>query len=246
MLLKGKVALIVGSDDAIGKATAIATIEAGAKVILVSQEGNGGKEFTRFLNTKGEAIYQVANVTISQQLDLLFDRIDKEFGRLDIAFNNSAIAVSKGLLPQLDNGEVAEAIDINVYGMWSVMKYEIERMTIERGGAIVNNSGILGINALPTKSIESATKAAIVSLTKAAAWEYASHGIRINAIAPGFIETFSEHSNGKNQEDYINFVPMGRSGTPEEVAKAVVWLGSDEASFTTGHVFPLDGGFTSR
>ena len=245
MLLKDKVALIFGSDDAVGKATAIATIEAGAKVILVSREDNGCQEFVRFLRTKGEAIYQVANVTIFQQLDLLFDRIIKEFGRLDIAFNNSAISMSQGLLPQLDNNEVTETIDTNVYGTWLVMKYEIEQMLANRrGGVIVNNCGVLGINTLATRSIESATKAAISSLTKAAALEYARKGIRINAIAPGFIETFTEHSNGINKEDLTKFIPMSRLGTPEEVAQAVVWLTSDRALFTTGHIFPIDGGFS--
>ena len=245
MLLEGKVAIITGSDDEIGKATALAMVRAGAKVVLASCEGSGGAELVRAIRTKGgQALYQIANVTIYQELDILFERIIKEFGRLDIAFNNTAIEGEKRLLTDLKERDVAETIDTNVYGTWLTMKYEIEQMLTNQGGVIVNNSGILGVNALPTKSLESATKAAIVSITKAAAREYARHGIRINAVAPGFIETSQESSNGKNQEGSPAFLPMGRWGKPEEVAKAVVWLCSSEASFTTGHVFPIDGGFS--
>lgn len=123
------------------------------------------------------------------------------------------------------------------------MKYEIEQMLTNNGGTIINNSGILSLNPQPKRTVESATKAAIASMTKAAALEYASSGIRINAIAPGFIETKPESNNGMRSAVSADLVPMGRLGTPQELAKAVIWLASDEASFTTGHVLAIDGGF---
>ena len=245
MLLKGKVAMIAGSNDAIGTATAWAMVNAGAKVILISDEEKRGTEIVRAIRAKREkAIHQVVNVTMSGELDVLFDRINREFGCLDIAFNNTAVENQLGLLPKLDQGDIAETIDVNVFGTWQVMKYEIEQMLTNKGGVIVNNSGILSTNPQPKKSIESATKAAIASITKAAALEYAGSGIRINAIAPGFIETAPESNNSNKPETSPKLVPMGRLGKAKEVAKAVVWLCSDEASFTTGHVFPIDGGFT--
>ena len=190
MLLQGKVAAIAGSDDEIGKVTAIAMVEAGAKVVLTSTEENGGEALARAIRSKGgEAIFVVANITIISQLERLFERIYLEFGRLDIAFNNIAVVGKPSLLPQLDINDVAETIDTNVFGSWILMKYQIEQMLKNKGGAIVNNTGILGVNAMPTRSVESSTKAAIVSMTKAAAIEYANQGIRINAVAPEFFQS---------------------------------------------------------
>ena len=244
MLLQGKVATIAGSDDAIGKATAIAMVKAGAKVVLTSTEENGGEALARAIRDRGgEAIFIAANITLISQLEGLFDRIYLEFGRLDVAFNNVAVVGKPGFLTQLDINDVAETIDINVFGSWILMKYQIEQMLKNKSGAIVNNIGILGMNAMPTKSIESSTRAAIASMTKAAAIEYANQGIRINAVAPGFIKTSHESNNGKYGDLAPACLPMGRWGKPEEVAKAVVWLCSAEASFTTGHVLPIDGGY---
>lgn len=244
MLLHGKVMMIAGIDDAVGKITALAAINAGARVVLVSTKENGDEEFVNAIDAwEGQVFYQAVNITISEELERLFDLIANEFGRLDIAFNNATKESEKRLLSDLKEEDVAETIDTNVYGTWLLMKYEIEQMLKNKSGVIVNNSGILGVNALPTTSLESATKAAIVSLTKAAALEYARSGIRINAVAPGFIKSIDETSNGSNRE--FSFLPMGRFGKPEEVAEAVVWLCSELASFTTGHVFPIDGGFSS-
>ena len=244
MLLKEKVVLIAGSNDEIGKTTAWKAIEAGAKLVLIGRENELGVEFVRAIKAQGgQAIFQTVNVTMSGELDILFDRILREYGRLDVAFNNIAVSCQRGLLPQLEEGDIAETIDINVYGTWLAMKYEIEQMLTNNGGVIVNNSGILGTNPNPEKSIESATRAAIASLTKTAALEYANLGIRVNAVAPGFIKSDQQFCNGKTPGISPKLVPMGRLGTPKEVAKAVVWLCSHEASFTTGHVFPIDGGF---
>ena len=243
MLLKDKVALIAGSDDAVGTATAWAMVRAGAKVVLVCSENDKGVNLVRAIRAKGgQAIYQVVNVTMSEQLDILFDRLNREHGRLDIAFNNIAVESQPGLLNELEPGDIAETIDVNVFGTWQVMKYEIEQMLTNPGGVIINNCGVLGINPLPTKSIESATKSAIASMTKAAAPEYARYGIRINAVAPGFIKS-DRQANNHQPGINLDLVPMGRLGKPEEVAKAVVWLSSDEASFTTGHLFAIDGGY---
>ena len=244
MLLHEKVFLIAGSNNAVGRATAWEAIAAGAKVILIDDEPEGEINLVLAIEAQGgRAIFQQVNVTMSGELDVLFDRINREFGRLDIAFNNFAVSSNSGLLPQLEEGDVVETIDINVYGTWLAMKYEIQQMLTNRGGTIINNSGISSINPQPKKTIESATKAAIASMTKAAALEYTRYGIRINAVAPGFIETNPESNNGTRSSVSSDLVPMGRLGTPQEVAKAVIWLSSNEASFTTGHILAIDGGF---
>ena len=212
--------------------------------LLVGSETNSGAKLARAIQAKGgRAIFQAVNVTMSEQSDVLFDRINREFGRLDLAFNNIAVSNQAEMMTRLDEGDIAETIDVNVYGTWLVMKYEIEQMLTNNGGAIVNNSGILSTNPQPKKTIESATKTAIATMTKTAALEYACLGIKINAIAPEFIQTAPESNNSISAEVSPDTVPMGRLGKPEEVAQAVVWLCSDRAFFTTGHIFPIHGGF---
>lgn len=182
MLLNEKVMLIAGIDDAVGIATVWEAFRAGAKVISIGNESDRGAELVRAVKAQGgKAIFQTVNVTMSEQLDVLFDRINREFGGLDLAFNNIAVSNRAEMMTRLDEGDIAETIDVNVYGTWQIMKYEIEQMLTDNGGAIVNNSGILSIAPQPKKTIESATKTAIATMTKTAALEYARSGIRINA-----------------------------------------------------------------
>ena len=248
MSLEEKVVLITNGADEIGKATAKAAIAAGAKVVFSCLQEES--EFVRTLiEAGGEAIFQPTNITRSDRVEVLMERIVTEFGRLDIVFNNIASQAPRGLLNQLPEQEVFDAIDDNVFGTWVAMKYQIDQMLRNGGGIIVNNCGILGTSAFPTHSVNAATHHAIAGMTKASALEYARFKIRINGVAPGFIDMAQPENNGHtnlNEENSPTFVPMARLGQPQEVVKAIFWLCSSESSFTTGHIIPVDGGFNSR
>ena len=252
MLLEQKVVLITGGEDEIARATARAAVTAGARVVFSSSREED-REFVRTLvEAGGVAIFHRVNgISRSDLVETLIERVVAEFGSLDIVFNNFVEVGERGLLNQLDEQEAFNTIDNNVFGTWVAMKYQIEQMLKNNGGSIVNNCCILGVNTLPAHSVGSAACHAIAAMTKASAVEYARFNIRINAVAPGFIatsETENINANGSNNSDFSTessaaFVPMGRLGRPEEVAKAVLWLSSEEPSFTTGHVFCIGGGF---
>lgn len=258
MLLKGKVILITsgGGADAIGKATAQAAIAAGAKVVFSCEEEKEAEFVRSLVEAGGEAIFHHINtISRSDLMEEMIERVVEVFGRLDIAFNNFAEMGERGFLNQLEEQEVFNVVDTNVFGTWVAMKYQIDRMIRNNGGTIINNCSVLGTTTLPTQCVASATHHAIAAMTKASAVEFARLNIRINAIAPGFIATSqtenigldTSRSNGNRSERKIDsssiFVPMGRLGRPEEVAKAVLWLCSSESSFTTGQVFNVSGGF---
>lgn len=251
MLLEQKVVLITGGEDEIARATARAAITAGARVVFSSSREEDSEFVRTLIESGGVARFHRVNVmSRSDLVEALIEGVVEEFGRLDVVFNNFAEVGERGYLNQLEEQEVFNTIDNNVFGTWVAMKYEIEQMLRNNGGAIVNNCCILGTNSLPAHSVSSATHHAIAAMTKASAIEYARFNIRINAIAPGFIvasKTENIDVNGSNSdrqaESSAVFVPMGRLGQPEEVAKAVVWLCSEESSFTTGHIFGISGGF---
>ena len=251
MLLEQKVILITGGEDEIAKATARAAITAGARVVYSSSREEDSEFVDTLVQAGGVAIFHHVNVmSRSDLVEASIERVVEEFGRLDLVFNNFVEVGKRGFLNQMEEQETFDLIDTNVFGTWVAMKYEIEQMLKNQGGAIVNNCSILGKNPLPAHSVCSATHHAIVAMTKASAVEYARFNIRINAISPGFIATSKTEninvngSNGNRQlESSAVFVPMERLGQPEEVAKAVVWLCSEEPSFTTGHIFDVSGCF---
>ncbi len=244
MNLEAKVAVITGGGSSIGRATALAMAKFGALVAIGNRNVERGEEVVQTIRASGgQAIFQKTDVTQAADVAALVERAVKEFGRLDIALNNAGFDGTQVPLAQQSEEDVSFLLDINIKGVWLCMKYEIEQMLKNGGGAIVNTSSIFGLNGYPGWSIYTATKHAVTGLTKAAALEYAQKSIRVNAVAPGPIKTpLLEKGTGGDPDSYAEFVPMGRIGQPEEVANAVVWLCSDAASFVTGHTLPVDGG----
>ena len=245
-ILDGKVALVTGGGSGIGRATATALAQAGARVVIGNRNVEQGTSAVAEITAAGgEALFQRTDVRDSAAVEALVDRACSAFGRLDLAFNNAG-AGAFGLLHETTDAEAQELLSLNVLGVYYAMKHEIRRMLGNPGnadgegrGVIVNCSSIFGLRGFKSMALYSATKHAVSGLTRAAALDYARSGIRINAVAPGPIQT---PALGPTPDVFSSYVPMARLGRPEEIAASVVWLCSDAASFVTGHVMPVDGG----
>jgi NAD(P)-dependent dehydrogenase (short-subunit alcohol dehydrogenase family) len=248
----GKVALVTGGGAGIGRATSLAFAHDGARVIVSDVDTKGGEETVRLIREAGsEAHFVHADVSNATQIASLIDETLTMYGRLDYACNNAGIGGESH--PTADYPEDAwrRVIDINLTGVWLCMKYEIPEMLHAGGGAIVNMSSILGTVGFANSAAYVAAKHGLIGLTQTAALEYATQGLRINAVCPGFIVTpMLEHagllSDPVAHEMLINLHPLKRLGTPEEVAEAVVWLCSDASSFVTGHALLVDGGYVAQ
>jgi NAD(P)-dependent dehydrogenase (short-subunit alcohol dehydrogenase family) len=251
MNLSGKVAIVTGGTSGIGRATAIAYAQQGAKVVVTGRRSAEGEETVRIIkNAGGDAFSIQADVTQESDVKAMIDKTIEVFGRLDIAFNNAGTYGENPSLSDQPNAEYDRIMDVNVKGVWLSMKYQIAQMLKQGSGAIVNSASILGVVAMPTVPLYTASKFAVVGLTKAAALQYAKSGIRINAVGPGAIATDMFETATGGQDDAKAYMaglhPMGRVGQPAEVANAVLWLSSDSASFVTGEVLMVDGGFIAQ
>jgi NAD(P)-dependent dehydrogenase (short-subunit alcohol dehydrogenase family) len=251
MMLKDKVALVTGGTSGIGRATAIAYAKQQAKVVVVGRRIDEGEETVRLIQEAGgEAFFVQSDVTKEADVKAMVDKAVGVFGRLDIAFNNAGMVGENPSLIEQTEAEYDRIMNVNVKGVWLSMKYEIAQMLKQGSGAIVNTSSGAGVVALPGVPLYTASKHAVVGLTKAAALQYAKAGIRINAVAPGSIETdmFEAATGGQDEvKAYITGLhPIGRIGTPLEVANAVLFLSSDIASFITGEILMVDGGFVAQ
>jgi NAD(P)-dependent dehydrogenase (short-subunit alcohol dehydrogenase family) len=249
---KDKVAVVTGAGSGIGQACALAFAKEGAKVIVADIVVAGGEETVRMIeDTKGEAIFVLSDVAKSVDVNSIMAMAMKTYGRLDYACNNAGIGG-----PPMFTGDYLEddwraVIDVNLTGAWLCMKYELEIMKKQGGGAIVNMASILGKVGFATAPAYVAAKHGLIGLTETAALEYATQNIRINAVCPGFIYTpLLEKAGMKTGTDLhtqiSNLHPMKRMGTSEEIANAVIWLCSDAASFITGHALMVDGGYTAQ
>jgi NAD(P)-dependent dehydrogenase (short-subunit alcohol dehydrogenase family) len=218
----------------------------------------GGQQTVHMITEKGgEATFVQVDVTSTSAVEAMISKTVETYGRLDCAHNNAGVGGS-GVAPT-PTADVTEdtwdyTININLKGVWLCMKYEIPQMLSQGGGAIVNTASILGLVGLPTGAAYVASKHGVVGLTKTAALEYAQTGLRINAVCPGFIRTpmverfveLASRDNPHIAEQVTALHPLGRLGTPAEVAEAVVWLCSDAASFVTGHTMTVDGGYVAQ
>jgi NAD(P)-dependent dehydrogenase (short-subunit alcohol dehydrogenase family) len=248
---QGKVAIVTGGTSGIGRAAAIAFARQGASVVVAGRRTAEGEETVRLLRAEGgEGLFVATDVTRASQVKNLIGRTLERFGRLDFAFNNAGIEQQP--TPFLDQNEedYDRVMDINVKGVWLSMKYEIPAMLKSGGGSIVNTSSALGVIAFAGVEVYVASKHAVIGLTKSAALEYGKQGIRVNAVLPAVIETdMYERFTGEKPEMQAAMAalhPIGRIGTSEEVADAVIWLSSDKSSFVTGHSLLVDGGFTAQ
>jgi NAD(P)-dependent dehydrogenase (short-subunit alcohol dehydrogenase family) len=249
--LTGKVAIVTGGTAGIGRATAIAYAQQGAKVVVAGRRVAEGEETVSMIKAAGgDAIFVQTDVTQASAVKAMIDRAVSTFGRLDIAFNNAGIfGESASLLDQTDD-EYDRMMNANVKSVWLCMKYEIAQMLKQGNGAIVNTASILATIAMPNIPLYVASKHAVVGLTKATALQYAKSGIRVNAVSPGAIATeMIEQATGGQYEAKAYMAglhPIGRLGKPDEIANAVLWLSSDAASFVTGETLMVDGGFVAQ
>jgi NAD(P)-dependent dehydrogenase (short-subunit alcohol dehydrogenase family) len=246
----GKVALVTGGTSGIGKATAIAFAQAGAKVVLSGRrEKEGAAVVAEIERLGGTAAFVRADVAVEADVKAMVDFAVATYGRLDVAFNNAGVEWM-GPLDQATEAEYRRVFDINVWGVLSSMRHEIPAMLRTGGGAIVNTSSVAGHIGMAQVSIYIASKHAVEGLTKAVALEFAGQNIRVNAVAPAVIATDMVDrfagAEGEMREYLKSLHPVGREGRSEEVAAAVLYLCSDTAQFTTGISLPVDGGFLAR
>ncbi len=249
--LEGKVALVTGGGSGIGRATALAFAREGAKVVVADVLTDGGEgTVQRIKEAGGKAIFVKTDVSKAGEVIALIDNVVTIYGKLDCACNNAGIEGSMAPTADCTEENWDRTIDINLKGVWLCMKYEIPEMLKRGGGAIVNTASIAGLVGFQGLPAYCASKGGIIQLTKTAALEYATKGIRINAVCPGVIRTpMVERVTGGKPELEAQFTalePVGRIGAPGEVAEAVVWLCSDAASFVTGHPLVVDGGFVAQ
>jgi NAD(P)-dependent dehydrogenase (short-subunit alcohol dehydrogenase family) len=246
-----KVALVTGGGSGIGRATALAFANEGAKVVIDDINVEGGEETLRMINsTGGEAIFVKADVSKAAEVEAMVQKAIETYGRLDCAFNNAGIGEQLKRVAKTTEDNWDRVMATNLKGVYLCMKYEVPHMLKQKKGAIVNTSSLAGLKGLSGQAAYVASKHGVVGLTKSAAIEYATLGIRINAICPGVINTPLIAPNMKDrphvEKGYIDMEPIGRLGRPEEIASAVLWLCSDEASFVVGSVFSVDGGVVAR
>lgn len=250
MRFADKVALVTGGNSGIGKATAAKFASEGAKVVIAARrlrEGEAAAEEIR--QNGGDAIFIQADVSRSQDVKAAVDTTVESYGRLDFAFNNAGILTDLGPMHEIEEDSWDQAMAINLRGIWLCLKYQVRQMLEQAGGAIVNDSSVGGLRGARGASAYSASKHGVIGLTKSAALEYIQHGIRINAVCPGFIDTAMTeqlYDDTQGRTDIVSSQPSGRGGRPDEVAEAVTWLCSDAASFITGVALPVDGGILAK
>ena len=251
--LSGKVALITGGSSGIGKVTAKEFAAEGAVVVIADRDAVPGRQAVEALQGEGHvAAFIETDVTDSVSVERTIAEIAERFGRLDCAFNNAGVEGGSLVpFPEFDEARWDEVIDVNLKGVWLCMKHEMLQMRRQGGGgAIVNAASILGLVASPNNPAYTASKHGVVGLTKSGALAGAEFGVRVNAVAPGYIRTEMVDRILAGDADHLAEViqrhPLGRIGDPPEVARAVVWLCSDDASFVTGDTLNVDGGYLAR
>ncbi len=245
-----KVVLITGGGGGIGRASALAFARAGAKVAVTDRDVEAGADTAAQVQALGaDALFIAADVSQATQVQAMVAQVVAHFGRLDCAFNNAGIEEEHMRLADCEEATFDRIMGVNVKGVWLCMKYQIAQMLTQGGGSIVNTASVAGLVGAPKMSAYSASKHAVIGLTKSVAVEYGRKGIRVNAVCPGVIRTAmverAAQADPKAIASIAGLHPIGRIGEADEVASAVLWLSSDAASFVTGLAHTVDGGLTS-
>ena len=247
----GQVALVTGAGSGIGLAIATAFAKAGAAVVLADLDEGAVGVAAATLKSEGHTVLAVrCDVADESQVATMVQHAVSAFGRLDAACNNAGIHVTRAETADASGNDFDRAIAVNLRGVWNCVKYELLQMRPQGRGAIVNVSSQSGVVGIPGLGAYTASKHGVVGLTKAAALEYASTGIRINALCPGSVHTpmveraLQSHPDAMTQ--VIRDIPLGRLGRAEEIASAALWLCSEGATFVIGHALVVDGGYTAR
>jgi NAD(P)-dependent dehydrogenase (short-subunit alcohol dehydrogenase family) len=249
--MDGKVALVTGAAGGIGRATALAFGREGAKVVVADITVDGGEETVSMIkDAGGDAMFIKVDVADGDQVKAMVDKIVDAYGRLDYAHNNAGVEGAMGMCAECTEENWDRTIAINLTGVFLCSKYEVAQMLKQGGGAIVNTASVAGLVGFAGLPAYCASKGGVVQLTKTMALEYAQENIRVNAVCPGVIKTeMIDRITGGDPaaiEQFTAIEPVGRMGTPDEIADAVVYLCSDQASFITGVPFPVDGGFVAQ
>jgi NAD(P)-dependent dehydrogenase (short-subunit alcohol dehydrogenase family) len=246
--MKGRTALVIGGTTGIGRAAATAFGAAGANVFIVGLGSAEGKDVEAEVQSTGvEAMFVEADVTRESEVKAVVARAAERFGRIHMAVNNAGVEGRFGPVQDLEEAEFDRIIGVNLKGIWLGLKYEIPHMLAHGGGAIVNTSSSAGVTGIANVAVYTASKHGVVGLTKATALELAQSNIRVNAVAPGPVNTglLRRMVGGHLDLSVIaNAVPMKRISEAEESAQAILWLCSDAASYITGHTLVVDGGLT--
>nr|WP_263328538.1 glucose 1-dehydrogenase [Neobacillus sp. Marseille-Q6967] len=246
MRLKGKTAIVTGGGSGIGRSSAILFAKEGVKVAVADIDSPSGEETVSMIKESGgEAIFVKTDVKNADQVQELVNITVQSFGGLNVLFNNAGVANSEVRSVDLSEDEWDHVVDINLKGVFLGIKYAVPELIKSGGGAIINTSSLLGLKGKKYQAPYNASKAGVVVLTQNAALEYGKYNIRVNAIAPGVIDT--KIIEGWRQDErkwpiIQRANALGRIGSPDEVANAVLFLASDEASFVTGATLSVDGG----
>lgn len=251
MRLNSKVALITGAGSGLGRASAYLFSREGAKIVVVDINSEGGRETVKKINENvGEAFFIKADVSNASEVENMVSDAIKKYGKLDVVFNNAGVALPKGIIDTTEE-EWDKVIDVNLKGVFLVSKYSIPELIKNGGGSIINMSSALGIYAAINRDAICASKGGIIALTKAMSLDCAQYNIRVNCICPGPILTpiYRITDPGEDFEvkraRAVADIPLARLGTPDEVAYTALFLASDESSYFTGAILPIDGGRTA-
>ncbi len=249
MDFKDKVVLITGGASGIGRATALSFAEKGAKVVLADIDENKGQQTLQEVQAiSPDSMFVATNVADSNSVQNMVRQTVARLGRIDVAVNNAGISGTFVPTAEFPEAEWHQITSVNLTGVFLCMKYELQEMVKARQGCIINTASAAGLVGYPGSPCYVAAKHGVIGLTRGAALEYAALGIRVNAVCPGIIETpmTSPETNRAALDFLASLHPLKRTGQAEEVAGAIVWLASNNASYVTGHALAVDGGYTAQ